>query len=118
MSETSEGWVERPWGKYLTVYQAPGLWVKTIVINPWSRLSLQIHRSRDELWHSAEAGLRAYIGDNYLDLDPDLVYTVPRMTEHRLINTSRYSLSLVEVATGEPDEEDILRIDDDYGRGY
>lgn len=46
----------------------------------------------------------------------DVVYRVPASTPHRIENMSRYSLTLVEVAIGQPDENDIVRLEDDYGR--
>lgn len=115
-SEISKEWVERPWGKYLTVHTAPGLWVKTITINPWSQLSLQVHKHRDEFWHSPEGRLRAVIGNQTVDLLDHMVYAVPAGTPHRLINPTRYELSVIEVAIVRPDEHDILRLEDDYGR--
>lgn len=108
--------IERPWGRYYVVYETPGMWVKTIVLNPWSQLSLQVHEHREERWHVPEAGLTAIIGPFTLDLVPRVVYSVPYRMPHRLINHTRYERSLVEVALGQPLEHDIVRLEDDYGR--
>lgn len=108
--------VERPWGRFYIVHSKPELWVKTLVLKPWSQTSLQIHESRDEHWHVAEAGLHAIIGDERVVLQPDYVYTVLRRAPHRIINSTIYERVLVEVATGQPDEDDIERLEDSYGR--
>ena len=114
--EISTDWVERPWGRYLVVHQVPGLWVKSITIKPWAQLSLQIHHRRDEFWHSPEGRLHAVIGDETVALQDHVVYHVPVGTPHRLINPTHYELTLTEVAIGEPEEDDIVRLEDDYGR--
>ena len=116
MAGKTTEWVTRPWGRFLTVHTAPGLWVKTITINPWSQLSLQIHEHRDEFWHSPEGRIHAEIGNDHIILQDNEVYHVPAGVRHRLINPSHYELSLVEVATGNPEENDIIRLEDDYGR--
>lgn len=109
-------WVERPWGRFLTVYHTPHIWTKTLVIKEWSRLSLQKHEEREEFWHDPEGRLTATIGDDTMRMRSDTVYHVPRGTLHRVENTTRYELTLVEVAFGTPTESDIIRLSDDYGR--
>ena len=116
MLDTGTKWVERPWGRYLVVHTAPGLWTKTLQIESGARLSYQFHEHRTELWHAPEGRLHATIGDEHLVLADDRVYTVPAGTPHRVYNPSRYELTLVEVALGLPDENDIVRLEDDYGR--
>lgn len=116
MGESTSEWTHRPWGRYFLVHTAPGLWVKTIVVEPWSQLSLQSHEFRRETWHVAEAGMKAIIGDETIDLSPNQAYTVDYGVKHRLINPSRYEMVVTEVATGEPDESDIIRYEDEYGR--
>jgi mannose-6-phosphate isomerase-like protein (cupin superfamily) len=109
-------WVTRPWGRYTVVYEAPGVWIKTLIISPWSRLSLQTHAERTEVWHCPEGRLEAVIGDEEVFLTPDRSFLVPLGTPHRIINNGRYEETLIEIALGNPYEEDIVRLDDDYGR--
>lgn len=109
-------WVERPWGRYMVVHHTPEWWTKTLMIKGWHRLSLQIHERRTELWHAPEGRLHATIGDEHITLSPDVVYTVPTGAVHRLYNPTSYELALVEVALGQPEEDDIIRLEDDYGR--
>lgn len=116
MAGKTTEWVERPWGRYLTVYHTPHIWTKTLIIREGARLSLQKHARREEFWHDPEGRLFATIGDETFRMRSDTVYHVPFNTLHRLENISRYELTLVEVAYGDPDESDIVRIADDYGR--
>lgn len=114
--ETTSKWVQRPWGRYMIVYTAPGQWTKTLQINEWSRLSLQKHEKRTEIWHAPEGRLTATIGSDRFVMDANRLYVVPPETVHRIENITRYPLILVEVALGLPDENDIIRLEDDYGR--
>ena len=116
MLGTRTDWVERPWGRYLVVHSTPTSWTKTLIIREGAQLSLQFHEHRDEVWHAPEGRLHAFIGGEHITLEEDRVYTVPAGTPHRVYNPSRYELPLVEVALGLPDEDDIIRLEDDYGR--
>lgn len=108
--------MDRPWGHYFTAYQTPHLWVKTIVVNPESQLSYQLHNHREEHWSVSESGLMAIIGEETIDLLPGVCYTVGYRVPHRIVNKTAWPKVLTEVATGNPDESDIVRILDDYGR--
>ena len=108
----------RPWGE-VTIYEhTPVWWVKKIVVNPGSRTSLQTHKRRAELWFVVEGLIEATImragkivvkkmkvGDSVL---------VETGTLHRI--GSKKGGVLIEVANGEPRENDIVRLQDDYGR--
>lgn len=109
-------WVDKPWGRYKVIYSTPTMWVKTIEVKSWASLSLQSHAERDEYWHAPEGRFWAVIGDEEVALNENEVYRVPAGTKHRIINPSRYTLHLTEVAVGRPDEDDIIRYEDDYGR--
>jgi mannose-6-phosphate isomerase-like protein (cupin superfamily) len=92
------------------------MWVKTLIINPRSQLSLQMHANRLELWHAPQVGLTATIGGYTQSLLQHKSYVVPVNTPHRISNFTNKPLLLTEIATGSPDEEDIVRLEDDYGR--
>lgn len=106
----------RPWGQYTTIYQTNNIWVKLIDINAGESLSLQYHRWRAELWVPLEAGLRGVINGNILDLRPDMRYDIPINVVHRITNPTDRNIGVVEVAIGMPEETDIIRIHDKYGR--
>lgn len=108
---------ERPWGGYriLAGADAPAA-VKILTINPGSRLSLQTHQLRSEEWTAVSPGLKAQIGDETVELTPFCTFRIPVGTVHRIINDSTEVGHIVEILYGVYDEEDIERLEDDYGR--
>lgn len=108
---------DRPWGYFQIIHQNDKTWTKMLYINPGHSLSLQFHHYRTEYWVALDECVRAVIGGETLDLTPEVRYTVPRETTHRLINTSPHEqVRVLEVAVGHPLETDIVRLSDRYGR--
>ena len=106
---------ERPWGAFIEFTRNAQSTVKIITVNPNESLSLQYHHNRDEFWHviSGEGILeigtdkkRAVIGADYF---------VPKGTRHR-ISAGNLPLALLEISYGAFDENDIVRLEDKYGR--
>lgn len=108
--------VERPWGGYQIIYQDFGVVVKILTIKPMARLSMQKHSFRAETWHCISGDLLAIVGDDVYDMDPGDSVAVDVGMVHRLVNYGVEVGKVVEVITGHYDEEDIQRLDDDYGR--
>ena len=109
---------ERPWGGYQILAggnDGPAA-VKILTVNPGSRLSLQTHQLRSEEWTAVSPGLKAQIGDEIIELTPFCTYRIPVGTVHRIINDSMEVGHIVELLFGVYDEEDIERLEDDYGR--
>jgi mannose-6-phosphate isomerase len=108
---------ERPWGTYTVLHESAGHKVKTITVNPGQRLSYQTHERRAEHWH-------VVAGDGLLTLDgvESPVSTgssvdVPVGAAHRIANTGTVDLVFIEVQVGDYfGEDDIVRLDDDFGR--
>jgi mannose-6-phosphate isomerase-like protein (cupin superfamily) len=109
--------VERPWGGYQIIYQDFGVVVKILTVNPGKRLSLQKHAFRAETWHAATEGMLAVIGEETYEMEIGKSVAVDVGMVHRLINYSNEVGRVVEVITGNYDEEDIVRLEDDFGRG-
>lgn len=108
--------VERPWGTYQVLYSDPTNWLKLITVMPGQMLSYQHHKNRDEFWLPQDKGLSALVAGWKYNLLPNAVYTIPRGRAHRLINDTAEPHSLIEWAVGKVDEDDIVRLDDMYGR--
>jgi mannose-6-phosphate isomerase-like protein (cupin superfamily) len=113
---------ERPWGRYKIISNGEGFKAKEIVVNPNSRTSLQRHFKRSEFWTIVGGIGKVYIGYktsaimDYL-AKPGLSYNVPCGAIHRIENNSNQDLVLIEVQAGNYlEEDDIERIEDDYGR--
>jgi mannose-6-phosphate isomerase len=108
--------VEKPWGKFEQYTHNTPSTVKIITVQPGGALSLQYHQRRDELWVVLDAGAQIQLGG--VDIRPragERVF-IPRTTPHRLSATGDGAVRILEVAFGEFDEEDIVRLDDVYGR--
>ena len=89
-----------------------------MTINSGQRLSLQTHKHRDEQWVIAKGTAKVTIGDQITTLGKGQSTEVPRTIQHRIENISDIdSLEIIEVQIGDYiDEEDIIRLEDDYGR--
>ena len=109
-------YVSRPWGWYQILTETPVSAVKILCVKPGERLSLQTHRKRSETWIPLDSGLEAQIGENLVELVAYNTYEVSVGEQHRLINNSDHEVQVVELITGAYDENDISRIEDDYGR--
>lgn len=112
-------WVERPWGAYLTVFSSPEATVKVLRVNPRSALSLQYHEHREEHWlvlSRAHEQVKFVINGSVLTPEPDVRYDVPKRIIHRITNNSDEVVEILEVMTGHYDEDDIVRLNDRYGR--
>lgn len=110
--------VFRPWGYYVNVYESEeGFKIKTIVVYPGKRLSLQSHNHRSEHWVIVKGNARVQLGtDEYLLNKDDHIY-IPVKTLHRIENVGMYMLEFTETQIGNYlGEDDIIRYEDDYGR--
>jgi mannose-1-phosphate guanylyltransferase/mannose-6-phosphate isomerase len=109
--------VYRPWGSYETTDQGDRFRVKRLVVNPGQKLSLQTHRHRAEHWVVVQGTAKVERDGEIIHLVENESAYIPRGTAHRLENPGETPLRLVEVQTGPYlEEDDIVRLDDAYGR--
>lgn len=106
---------KRPWGEELWITRNTPSMVKIITVLPGESLSLQYHHNRDEYWRILSGDGRAQIGEETIELKTGTDCYVPRETKHRLHGGSS-TLVLLELAFGDFDEKDIVRLEDKYGR--
>jgi mannose-6-phosphate isomerase-like protein (cupin superfamily) len=108
---------ERPWGSWTLVYEAEGIKVKLIEVNPGHRLSLQYHHHRSEYWTCIAGRASAQVGDDMVEMGPRSSVEIPLGMLHRLANHGNEPVSIVEVQRGHIlREDDIVRLADDYHR--
>jgi mannose-1-phosphate guanylyltransferase / mannose-6-phosphate isomerase len=109
--------VHRPWGSYQTVDAGDGFQVKRIIVRPGARLSLQKHAKRAEHWVVARGTARVTRDEEVFDLEVGESVDIPLGAVHRLECISEAPLHLIEVQLGSYlGEDDIVRLDDEYGR--
>jgi mannose-6-phosphate isomerase len=109
---------DRPWGSYDVVDAGPGFQVKRLVVKPGKRFSYQRHRLRSEHWYVVTgAGIVTLDGEER-PVGPGDAVDIAVGAAHRAENTgTSEDLVLIEVQTGPYfGEDDIIRLDDDYGR--
>ena len=110
--------VYRPWGSYTILEEGPGYKVKRVTVKPGGRLSLQMHHRRSEHWVVIAGTARVTRGDEVFDLNVGHSTEIPLETRHRLENPGQEMLHIIEVQNGPYlGEDDIVRFQDDYGRG-
>lgn len=108
---------ERPWGNYTVLDEGDGYKVKRIVVNPGQRLTLQRHGRRAEHWVPVSGAGVAVINGAEIELVVGHAVDVPVGAIHRAIAGPDAPLVFVEVQRGGYlGEDDIERLDDDYGR--
>jgi mannose-6-phosphate isomerase len=108
---------ERPWGRYCVLVDADDHKVKQIVVTPGTRLSYQTHARRSEHWFVVSGHGVVTLDDVPSDVAPGRAVDIPVGTKHRIQNTGTEDLVFIEVQHGDYfGEDDIVRLDDDYGR--
>jgi mannose-1-phosphate guanylyltransferase/mannose-6-phosphate isomerase len=109
--------VHRPWGSYRSLSLHDRHQVKEIPVRPGAQLSLQLHHHRSEHWVVVSGTALVTIGgEEKVVHETESVY-VSAGTPHRLANPGKIPLRLIEVQTGSYlGEDDIVRIEDQYGR--
>ena len=108
---------ERPWGRYVVLSDEPDHKVKRIVVTAGHRLSYQRHARRSEHWLIISGSPVVTLDGTDHPLQPGQAIDVPCGSAHRITNPGEQDVVFVEVQTGSYfGEDDIERLDDDYGR--
>ena len=110
----------KPWG-YENIWAHTNDYVgKILVIKPGQKLSRQYHVKKDETIYVLKGTLTLEIGCDdeiqTMELEKSDTYHVEPETIHRFCNFGKENLHLIEVST--PELADVIRIEDDYGRGH
>ncbi len=106
---------ERPWGNFRQFTLNSLSTVKIITIKPGESLSLQSHTKRHEFWRILQGDGVVEIGDKKFDVTKGNEYNIPINTKHRAI-AGAFNLVFLEISTGDFDENDEVRYEDNYGR--
>jgi mannose-1-phosphate guanylyltransferase/mannose-6-phosphate isomerase len=109
--------IYRPWGYYDSIDTGNRFQVKRIVVNPGAALSLQMHHHRAEHWVVVRGTARVTRGEETFLVSENESTYIPIGTRHRLENPGKVPLEIIEVQSGAYlGEDDIVRIEDAYGR--
>lgn len=108
---------ERPWGHYKVLHREPGVQVKRIEVKPGLRFSLQTHKHRGENWIVTSGTGIATVGTKDIPVRKGSYIEIGAGVAHRLANTGKTLLAIIEVQFGDYlEEDDIIRLQDDFGR--
>lgn len=105
----------RPWGNFVEFVKNQPCTVKIITVEKGQSFSLQYHEDRDEFWRILSGDGVATVGGARKDIIPGEDYFVPRKSLHR-IEAGSEDVILLEIAYGNFDESDIVRVEDKYNR--
>jgi mannose-6-phosphate isomerase len=110
--------VEKPWGWELIWAQTDQYVGKVLFVKAGESLSLQFHRTKDESWYVQSGRAKLELGDTGEAVLKEEVVSAPAFfhfvpgTVHRV--TAIEDTTIVEVST--PQLDDIVRLEDRYGR--
>ena len=105
---------QRPWGEFLEFTRNSTTSVKIITVKANEALSLQTHQQRDEFWYVLSGTGVAQKDTDVIQIKAGDTISIPRTTPHRLSGISE--LKVLEISTGKFDDNDIIRLEDKYGR--
>ena len=107
----------RPWGRYEVLNEEPTHKTKRIWVLPGKQLSYQRHKFRAEHWFFLSGEGLAIVNGHEIGVTAGSTVDIDINQLHRIRNTGSEELIFIEVQTGTYfGEDDIERVDDDFGR--
>ena len=106
---------KRPWGIEEILTMNEPCTVKILTVNPEQRLSLQYHNDRKEFWKIIEGEAIFEINGKKIDVKNGDEHEIGVKITHRLIGKDKPA-KVLEISFGKFNENDIVRLEDDYGR--
>ena len=109
---------QRPWGSFTILDEGENFKVKRLDVLPGKRLSYQLHSRRAEHWFVVRGIAKVTLnGTEYLVKMGESI-DISAGTAHRVENSEDGELlTIIETQTGDYfGEDDIERLDDDFGR--
>lgn len=108
---------ERPWGNFTVLDESETFKVKRIEVLPGKRLSYQKHAQRAEHWYIVAGVANVTLDGRDVLLQAGEAVDIPQETAHRIENPGTEKMIFIEVQRGTYfGEDDIVRLQDDYGR--
>lgn len=110
---------QRPWGSFTVLDEGDDYKVKRIEVLPGKRLSYQRHARRSEHWFIVRGTAKVTLNGVETLVNTFEAVDIAVGDAHRVENPSDDKLLIfIETQTGDYfGEDDIVRLDDDFGRG-
>jgi mannose-6-phosphate isomerase len=116
-SDNSPQFDRRPWGTFTVLDEGEGFKVKRIEVLPGKRLSYQKHSQRAEHWVVVQGTAKVTLDDREIIVVAGEAIDIAIGSAHRVENPGAESLVFIEVQRGGYlGEDDIVRLQDDFGR--
>lgn len=116
-TENSPKFDRRPWGTFTVLDEGDGFKVKRIEVLPGKRLSYQKHAQRAEHWLVVQGTAKVTLDDQDIDVPAGQAIDIAVGSAHRVENAGKELLVFIEVQRGGYlGEDDIVRLQDDFGR--
>jgi mannose-1-phosphate guanylyltransferase/mannose-6-phosphate isomerase len=107
----------RPWGHFIVLHETKDYKIKELHVNPYSKISLQLHRHRSEKWIVIKGCMKVTKGERVYDVKEGDTISIEKNELHRIENFTESPVAVIEVQMGDwLDENDIERFEDMYGR--
>ena len=113
----SDRYDERPWGNFTVLDEGANFKVKRIEVLPQKRLSYQTHAQRAEHWMIVAGTATVTLDGRRSTLRVGETIDIPVGSAHRIENAGFETLIFIEIQRGSYlGEDDIQRLQDDFGR--
>ena len=106
---------DRPWGRFEKFHENKLCTVKLIYITPNRRLSLQYHTHRNEFWRIINGTAEVEVDGKTFSVKEGDNISIGSKSHHR-IKALASGCTVLEISYGHFDEDDIVRIEDDFNR--
>jgi len=107
--------IERPWGNFRQFTHNELSTIKIITVKPNEILSLQSHKNRSEFWYVISGAGTVEIEGIKKDTIVGDEHEIEIGEKHRL-GAGPNGIQVLEIATGDFNESDIIHYEDKYGR--
>ncbi len=123
MAKNAKNFEQRPWGNFQILGELANegqnhdVVIKRLEVSPGKRFSYQQHKLRHEHWFVIAGSGYAIINDEKIPLQAGESIQINIGDKHRLDNLEGTEpLVVIEILTGEFDEYDNERLEDDFNR--
>ncbi|HMR55118.1 MAG TPA: phosphomannose isomerase type II C-terminal cupin domain [Candidatus Doudnabacteria bacterium] len=123
MAKNAKQFEERPWGNFSVLSELSNeghnrdIIIKRLEVLPGKRISYQQHKLRHEHWFAISGSGFAIINDEKIQLKAGESVQIGIGDKHRIDNRQGTEpLVIIEITTGEFDEYDNERLEDDFDR--
>ncbi len=107
----------RPWGTFTVLDEGENFKVKRIEVLPGKRLSYQKHSQRAEHWVVVQGTAKVTLDGREITIETGQAIDIAIGAAHRVENPGTVPLLFIEVQRGNYlGEDDIVRLQDDFGR--